>query len=84
MAVDSKQLQGIQRGAGVKLATTPIEIQTAHYKKLKVRKYRFASWKIGGEEWQKPDIILNNGQIERRCTSALVVLHGSGESVGDS
>lgn len=32
--------------------------------KLADYKYRFASWKIGGEEWQKPDIILKNGQIE--------------------
>ena len=48
------------------------KIETKNYRiridELSDDKYRYASWKIGKKESSKPDIILNNGQLEHSGT----------------
>ena len=72
---EKKQIKNLLKKDKVQLHSSLQKFQSPTYKlrtknyliridKLADYKYRFASWKIGGEEWQKPDIVLNNGQIE--------------------
>ncbi|GAB2622406.1 hypothetical protein [Belliella aquatica] len=55
--------------SSLKTFESPIyKIMTQNYliriDKLSDYKYRYASWKIGEEESSKPDIIINNGELE--------------------